>query len=36
MRRATRSAPIPGDPYQVPEPSGYEQRKFQLGFKVRF
>jgi outer membrane receptor protein involved in Fe transport len=29
-------AAIPGDPYQFPNPSGYEQRKFQLGFKVRF
>jgi hypothetical protein len=27
---------IPADPYQFPNPSGYEQRKFQLGFKVRF
>jgi hypothetical protein len=27
---------IPTDPYQFPNPSGYEQRKFQLGFKVRF
>jgi hypothetical protein len=27
---------IPDDPYQFPNPSGYEQRKFQLGFKVRF
>jgi Carboxypeptidase regulatory-like domain/TonB dependent receptor len=30
------TAPIPSDPYQFPNPSGYEQRKFQLGFKVRF
>ena len=30
------SAPIPTDPYQFVNPSGYEQRKFQLGFKVRF
>ena len=30
------AAPIPSDPYQFPNPSGYEQRKFQLGFKVRF
>lgn len=29
-------AAIPSDPYQFPNPSGYEQRKFQLGFKVRF
>ena len=29
-------APIPGDPYLFPNPSGFEQRKFQLGFKVRF
>ena len=29
-------AAISGDPYQFPNPSGYEQRKFQLGFKVRF
>jgi hypothetical protein len=28
--------PIPTDPYQFVNPSGYEQRKFQLGFKVRF
>jgi hypothetical protein len=28
--------PIPSDPMQYPNPSGYEQRKFQLGFKVRF
>jgi hypothetical protein len=27
---------IPTDPYQFVNPSGYEQRKFQLGFKVRF
>jgi hypothetical protein len=30
------SAPIPTDPYQFVNPSGYEQRKFQLGFKLRF
>ena len=30
------SAPIATDPYQFPNPTGYEQRKFQLGFKVRF
>lgn len=29
-------AAIPTDPFQFPNPSGYEQRKFQLGFKVRF
>jgi len=28
--------PIPTDAYQFPNPSGFEQRKFQLGFKVRF
>jgi len=27
---------IPSDPYGFPGASGYEQRKFQLGFKVRF
>jgi hypothetical protein len=27
---------IPSDPYQFSGASGYEQRKFQLGFKVRF
>jgi hypothetical protein len=27
---------IPGDPYGFSGASGYEQRKFQLGFKVRF
>ena len=30
------TATIPTDPYQFPNPSGYEQRKFQLGFRVRF
>jgi len=30
------AAPIPTDPYQFVNPTGYEQRKFQLGFKVRF
>jgi hypothetical protein len=30
------SAPIATDPYQFVNPTGYEQRKFQLGFKVRF
>jgi hypothetical protein len=29
-------APIPDDPYQFPSATGYEQRKLQLGFKVRF
>jgi hypothetical protein len=29
-------AAIPTDPYQFVNPSGYEQRKLQLGFKVRF
>ena len=29
-------APIPTDPYGFPGATGYEQRKFQLGFKVRF
>jgi len=28
--------PIPTDPYQFVAPSGYEQRKFQLGFRFRF
>jgi hypothetical protein len=27
---------IPTDPFQFVNPSGYEQRKLQLGFKVRF
>jgi hypothetical protein len=27
---------IPSDPYGFPGATGYEQRKFQLGFKVRF
>ncbi len=27
---------IPTDPNQFPNPSGYEQRKFQLGFRIRF
>ena len=30
------AAPIPDDAYQFPNPSGYEQRKFQLGFRIRF
>ena len=29
-------APIPTDPYQFTNPVGFEQRKFQLGLKVRF
>jgi hypothetical protein len=29
-------ASIPLTAYQFPNPSGYEQRKFQLGFRVRF
>jgi hypothetical protein len=29
-------SPIPTDPYGFPNATGYEQRKFQLGFKVRF
>jgi hypothetical protein len=32
----TTPSVIPGDPYQFPNPSGYEQRKFQLGFRLRF
>jgi Carboxypeptidase regulatory-like domain/TonB dependent receptor-like, beta-barrel len=28
--------PIPTDPYLFVNPSGYEQRKFQLGFRFRF
>jgi hypothetical protein len=28
--------PISGDAYRFVNPSGYEQRKFQLGFRVRF
>jgi hypothetical protein len=30
------AAAIPTDPYQFSNASGFEQRKFQLGFKVRF
>jgi Carboxypeptidase regulatory-like domain/TonB dependent receptor len=30
------TTPIPTDPYGFVNPSGYEQRKFQLGLKVRF
>ena len=33
------TSPIPSDPYQFPGPNSagaFEQRKFQLGFKVRF
>jgi hypothetical protein len=29
-------SPIPTEPYQFTTPSGYEQRKFQLGFRIRF
>jgi hypothetical protein len=29
-------AVIPSDPFDFVNPSGFEQRKFQLGFKVRF
>jgi hypothetical protein len=28
--------PIPDDPYQFLNPAGFEQRKFQLGFRVAF
>ena len=27
---------LPSDGYGFPSATGYEQRKFQLGFKVRF
>ena len=30
------TAPIPGDAYQFLNPTGFEQRKFQLGFRVAF
>jgi hypothetical protein len=30
------TTPIPTEPYQFVNPTGAEQRKFQLGFKVRF
>ena len=30
------TTPIPADGYGFPSATGYEQRKFQLGFKVRF
>ena len=30
------TTPIPTDSYQFVNPSGYEQRKFQLGLRVRF
>ncbi len=30
------AAAIPTDPYQFMNPSGFEQRKFQIGFRVRF
>ena len=36
MRPAIRRRADPDDPYRFPGASGYEQRKFQLGFKVRF
>jgi len=36
LGNATAPNPIPDDPYQFPNPSGYEQRKFQLGFRLRF
>ena len=29
-------AAIPDDAYQFLNPTGFEQRKFQLGFRVRF
>ena len=29
-------SPIPNDAYQFPNPTGFEQRKFQLGFRFRF
>ena len=29
-------SPISYDAYQYPNASGYEQRKFQLGFRMRF
>jgi hypothetical protein len=32
----TPTATLPDDPYGFPSATGYEQRKFQLGFKVRF
>ena len=32
----TAAAAIPDDPYGFPSATGYEQRKFQLGFKLRF
>jgi hypothetical protein len=30
------TTPIPSDPYLFSNPAGAEQRKFQLGFRVRF
>ena len=30
------TTPIPVGPVRFPSATGYEQRKFQLGFKVRF
>ena len=35
-RRAYPVAPISYDAYQLRRPAGYEQRQFQLGFKLRF
>ena len=32
----TPTTPIVFDPYQRVNPGGFEQRKFQLGFKVAF
>ncbi len=29
-------AAVPTDPYRFPAAAGYEQRKFQLGFRIRF
>ena len=34
--QGTPAAVISADPYQFVNPSGYEQRKFQLGFRFRF
>ena len=31
-----RQCAIPTDPYEFPSATGYEQRKFQLGFKISF
>ena len=30
------AAPVSQEPYEFVNPSGYEQRKFQLGFRIRF